>query len=408
MADCSSDATTQPDGVYSQAGAPNSKFDESRIIPHIDASNGDLAALSEAAWDALNQANTIDMRLFRMGNSPVRIELNDEEMSMAAPLTEDRMRHELARAAIWFKPGKNNIEIRCAPPVSVVKDALATPNMPLPILFRITRTPLIAPDGEVCSAPGYSPITKSFYEPTSGFELPPVSQTPEPGEISAARVILLDELLGDFPFDQPADQAHALAILLLAFARPMINGPTPLHLIEKPAPGTGASLLVDAITTVANGHAGHTMTEGRDEDEWRKRITAFLLSGRSVCVIDNLRRRLDNAALAAAITAPIWEDRLLGRSQMVHIKVTCSWIATGNNPMLSNELARRTIPIRLDARTDQPWRRTEFRHPDLVNWVKKERGQLVWSALTLCRAWVAAGRPNVRGLMTRPPRFEHL
>src|SRR3712207_8294493 len=58
-------------------------------------------------------------------------------------------------------------------------------------------------------------------------------------------------------------------------------------------------------------------TEGRDEDEWRKRITAKLATGSPVLLIDNLRRPLDSAAVAAAITATRWEDRLLGVSQIV-------------------------------------------------------------------------------------------
>ena len=87
---------------------------------------------------------------------------------------------------------------------------------------------------------------------------------------------LLDDLLGDFPFIGEAERAHALALLLLSFVRPMISGPTPLHLIEKPAPGTGATLMVDAISIVATGTSASVMVEGRDEDEWRKRLTAKL------------------------------------------------------------------------------------------------------------------------------------
>ena len=67
-----------------------------------------------------------------------------------------------------------------------------------------------------------------------------------------------------------------MALLLLGFLRGMIDGPTPLHLIEKPTPGTGATLMVDAIATILTGAGASVMTEGRDEDEWRKRITAKL------------------------------------------------------------------------------------------------------------------------------------
>ena len=79
---------------------------------------------------------------------------------------------------------------------------------------------------------------------------------------------------------------------------------------------------------------------------------------------------------------------------MVRLPIRCMWIATGNNPAFSNEMARRLVRIRLDARVDQPSRRESFRHPDLMGWVRANRGKLVAACLTLCQAWVAAGRPR--------------
>ena len=70
------------------------------------------------------------------------------------------------------------------------------------------------------------------------------------------------------------------------------------------------------------------------------------------------------------------------------------WIATGNNPEFSNEMARRLVRIRLDAHVERPWQRAEFRHPDLNTWVRANRSRLVAACLTLCQAWIAAGRPR--------------
>ena len=56
-------------------------------------------------------------------------------------------------------------------------------------------------------------------------------------------------------------------------------------------------------------------------------------------------------------------------------------------------MVRRIARIRLDARSDQPWRREGFRHPDLMIWVRANRARLVAACLTLCQAWASAGRP---------------
>ena len=185
-----------------------------------------------------------------------------------------------------------------------------------------------------------------------------------------------------------------MGLLLLPFVRPMIDGATPLHIIEKPTPGTGASLLVDVLMYPATGRPAVAMTEGRSEDEWRKRLTALLLSSPPVVFVDNLRRRLDSSALAAAITAPVWGDRILGKSETVHIPIRCAWVATGNNPALSDEMTRRAIRIRLDAKQDRPWLREGFKHANLREWAKENRADLVWAGLTLAQNWIAVGRPK--------------
>jgi hypothetical protein len=69
------------------------------------------------------------------------------------------------------------------------------------------------------------------------------------------------------------------------------------------------------------------------------------------------------------------------------------WMMTANNPHLDLELTRRCIRVRIDPRLDRPWKRTEFRHPDLVRWVKANRGSLVHAVLTLVLGWIATGRP---------------
>jgi hypothetical protein len=78
---------------------------------------------------------------------------------------------------------------------------------------------------------------------------------------------------------------------------------------------------------------------------------------------------------------------------MARMPIRCVWIATGNNPEFSNEMARRIVRIRLDAHIERPWQRDGFRHPDLITWVRANRPRIVAACLTLCQAWIAAGKP---------------
>ena len=362
-------------------------------LPRHRSDEGDLSRAGNRAWSLILASNRQPW-LFRTGGLLSWVVPDDRGQLVAAPVTDERLRYMLARLAVWQKINRNSELVPAPPPTGLVKSLLATPDPALPVLAGIVNTPVFGGDGTLLTEPGYHEKAQLLYHPAPGFELPPIPERPSAEDVAKARTLLLDDLLGDFPFVSEAERAHALSLLLLGFIRAMVDGPTPLHVIEKPTPGTGATLMVDAIATVLTGIGASVMTEGRDEEEWRKRLTAKLRQIPSLVLIDNLRHPLDSSALAAALTAPHWEDRILGASEMTRLPVRCVWIATGNNPEFSNEMARRIVRIRLDAHIDQPWRRDGFRHPDLMSWVSANRARLVAACLTLIRAWIAAGRPH--------------
>jgi hypothetical protein len=136
------------------------------------------------------------------------------------------------------------------------------------------------------------------------------------------------------------------------------------------------------------------ITEAKDDDEWRKRITSVLRRSPSVVLIDNVSRKVSSPSLAAVLTQTYWEDRILGQSETIRLPNRAAWVVTANNPTFSIEIARRSIRIRLDAKMQQPWLRSHFRRPNLREFVITHRGQVVWAHLVLCQAWIAAGTPK--------------
>lgn len=223
----------------------------------------------------------------------------------------------------------------------------------------------------------------------------PVPASPTDDDVARARALFFDELLVDFPFVDASDKAHMLAALLLPFARRLVEGTTPIHLVEAPAAGTGKGLLVSVLFVLATGKSAEAGTLPREEDEVRKKLTSELLAGRPILALDNAdpKHRVDSAALAAATTTEFWVDRLLGQTRSMTLANRAVWMLTGNNVRLSTELARRCVRIRIDAGTDRPWRRAAFKHPDLLRWLRQERGAVIHAALTLIQNWLAKGRP---------------
>ena len=273
-----------------------------RVRKRIDAKQQDLAIVSAEAWRALQDSNEPPY-LFVFVGAPIRlVERGADDVALEV-LTVDKFRYELARVADWVVNTSHG-RTSAMPPKDVVHDMLAHPAHPLPELSRITHSPVFVPGPRLLNVPGYDPESQTYYaQPACLVDLE-VPSRPSRDAVTSARRFLLEELLGDFPLVADSDRAHALCLQVLPFVRPVIDGATPLHLVEKPKERTGAGLLVDILLFPATGGSTAVMTLGTQENETRRTLTARLASSPAAILIDNATD-LQSAALAAAITAPV-------------------------------------------------------------------------------------------------------
>lgn len=345
----------------------------------------DVVADTVAALQQTNEPPTLFMR----GDELVRV---PEDGAHAEPLTVAALRVLMDQAAdfVKIKETEDGEEIRPArPPRDVAESMLAIPPKDaFPKLAGIRSHPVFLPGGRLLARDGYD------HESGLLMRLRGLDGIRDDMSVDEALRWLLDELLMDFPFDDEAGRAHALALLLEPFVRTLIDGPTPLYLIDAPLRGSGKGLLAAVCCLVATGQRADVMTLVRsDPEEHEKRITALLLAGAQWVLLDNVET-LASGPLAAVLTTTRWRGRRLGKSEMVDLPNDATWVATGNNVHLSDEIARRTIPIRLDPGVELPEYRTGFRHPDLLAWAMANRAQLVSACVSLVRAWLDAGRPE--------------
>jgi putative DNA primase/helicase len=363
----------------------------------IEGNKRQLRHVTDDALAAIHAGNT-PPRIFQRGGLLTRVRIRAEDGAPSLePLVDAALRGVLARFANWIKVRDTNdgqiIEDE-APPIEVVKDLAALPAWDqIPIIEGVIECPVFARDGTLVQTAGYHANARLWYQPAAGLQLDPVPEAPTRAEILWARDFLLVELLGDFPFKDEASRAHAVAAAILPFVRQLIDGPTPLHLLDAPVEGTGKTLLASAISLVSTGRDAETIPEADSDEEWRKRLTAILIEAPRFILLDNLNRTLDSGALAAALTTNFWKDRLLGHSKTVNLPNCAVWMASGNNTVLSREMIRRTLWCRLDAKVDAPWERMSFRHRNLLGWAKANRGKLITAVLTICQGWISAARP---------------
>ncbi|MBZ5622141.1 MAG: hypothetical protein LAQ69_25945 [Acidobacteriia bacterium] len=380
--------------------SPQDQAESAAALPRIQVNNRQLRDVVAESWTAVHRANQPGAAVFP--NTPYvfrrgehLVFLADRETAIEIEqMSEAAVFGLIARVADWYR-ATDETAVDAIPLKEAARDMLAYIDPGLPQLNAVIRTPVFGCDGSLIAAPGYHQKDRVWVDADSTLQLGRLSNTPTAEEIRAARELFCDEMLVDFPFTDLSDRAHAVAAILLPFVRRMIEGPTPLHLIEAPSVGSGKGLLANVVAIVTTGANCESRTLPEDDDEIRKMITAELLKARPIVLLDNAddRKKLHSPSLASVLTAVRWTDRVLGESRMASLPNQGLWMMTANNPHLDLELTRRCIRVRIDPRLDRPWKRTEFRHPDLVRWVKANRGSLVHAILTLVLGWIATGRP---------------
>ncbi|MCO5102428.1 MAG: hypothetical protein M9919_00335 [Burkholderiaceae bacterium] len=256
-------------------------------------------------------------------------------------------------------------------------------------LTAVTTAPTLRPDGSVLDEPGHDPATGLMYVTSEAYPLTvPSAPTVEQALDALAKLWHPIRL---FPFADKVAVGVTLAAMLAACLRPAL--PTcPATGFDAPAAGTGKTLLAKCIGALATGGDVAVLPPTNEEDECRKRLFAALRGGSKVLLWDNVREPLGNSVIDSFLTSSLFADRVLGVSENVELPNRALFLVSGNNLVLTGDTHRRILLARLDAQIETPFKR-EFEFDPLAE-VCNNRQALVVAALTIVRAYIAAGRPK--------------
>jgi putative DNA primase/helicase len=145
----------------------------------------------------------------------------------------------------------------------------------LPKLVAITTCPVLRPDGTVLRQPGLDDRTGILFDPR-GVDYPQVPEAPTRDDALVA-LAELKSLISEFPFVDGPSRSVALSGLLTSVSRPAL-ATAPMHAFDAPAAGAGKSKLADCCAVIATGHECPVISQGSDEVEREKRLSAALIA----------------------------------------------------------------------------------------------------------------------------------
>lgn len=358
-------------------------------------------------WKAVDQSETLLMKanpyaIFQQGKRLVRIlrtttkgMQGDEETSVG--LTEIRTGYLLDllnRKLTFLQPTQEGLKAVDPPAKIATRYLEKSGHWHINTLSGLIYAPTLRPDGLMLERPGYDEKSGIFYANTGErFSRLRKDLTKESAESALKR---LRYPLRDFPFVKDEDRSVVLAAILTALIRQSVNT-APLFGFTAPVAGSGKTLLANIVSIIATGKQAVVTPHGSDKEEERKQLFSKLLQGKPVFLIDNVERPISSDVLCAILTAPgkTYEDRILGRSEIVEVPTNITFLATGNNLTFQGDMTRRALLCTIDPRCECPEARENFRiRGRLEDHVLQHRERYVRAGLTILKAYVKAGKPK--------------
>ena len=405
----------------SATGAPSAQGGQppqsSGILPAIFPGAGQLRDVVAEAWAALEAHNNrgANPELFIRGRQILRVVPSKNQGLQVVDAGVEHLCNVLKDAADWLRISPDGSEQAARPDLGVLTDMVTAPSLRLPELTTMLGAPVVGRSGQIIDRPRYHPAEKVWLDMPRG-AMEPVPEKPTQADVDAAKHLVLDQLLADFPFWVEADKANAVAFLLTGFLQPFINDHTPLHAISANRPRIGKTELAKVQSELLLGSPLSTATYDTDDKEMHKAIlTRFFHGGAPLYVLDNVaeeagdhrgrhieRLKVRSPVLNQVLTTGCMEGRIITSKAYPKLNLlNVTWAMTGNNLQLDDELSARSTRIHLmrfgaggDYVPPGGWKLPV----DPNEWARRNRWRIVRALLVLVQSWLAAGQPTWAGL----------
>ncbi|MXO74811.1 hypothetical protein GRI40_06200 [Altererythrobacter aerius] len=359
---------------------------EARNKPRIRLVAGELHAITEAAEEVL----AADGQYYSASGVIVRVQSNGWHVG-TQDMDEAELTMALSAACDWEKRDSNKERwVTCDPsPRHIAMLCRSRRRQRLLPLKGLARQPFFRPsDRQLVATPGYDPVSQVY----GVFDAAKYTRA-QPTETNAQ--LAMDRtrnLLREFHFATPADEAAAVSAIFTAVLRPTL-GLAPAFHVRAPSSGTGKSLLCGVISKYAGPGHGLMMSYPQSAEEATKSVLASLLTSPAVILFDDMDGDWKPyGPINRMLTSESTTDRVLGASKMATVNTCTLVLGSGNNTGPVGDLLRRVLVIKLDARSASP--ATLEYEGDPIAAIEANREAFVADVLLVVEAWQAAGSPK--------------
>jgi hypothetical protein len=286
-------------------------------------------------------------------------------------------------------------------PTAYVRHYLQRHDGVLPQAVAISTLPLVLDDGRLLAPVGLDRERGIIFKvPHQLHNILPRREECTEGAVRKAMRFLCDDWLVDVATDFTGKCIHIAAALTM-IERSLLPE-RPCFFVTAGKSRGGKTTLLKMMVMAVTGQLAAAAAWSSDENERRKALLGYLLSGVAYILWDNIPRgeRLSCPHVERSCTTSYYIDRRLGVSEVVTAAASTLHLFTGNNIGARGDLASRSLELRIDVDRPDPENR-EFKHPDPIGWTEHNRSEILAALYT-----IMLGNPALKSDAAGGTRFK--
>lgn len=265
----------------------------------------------------------------------------------------------------------------------------------LPPIKVVTSWPYLKSDGgKLKACTSYDPETGIF----------PRGECPDIPLADA--VAMLRDLLSEFHFPSPADEARAFAAMItpaLCNSNLIHGGRVPITIVEANDSQAGKGLITKICSALYGQQvATYQKHSGKGLGGTKESFDNHVLAGRPFISMDNVRGKIDEDYLESFLTEDRYDARRMRENPISIDPSRYCLFVTSNQAEMTSDLANRCNIIKIQKAPAG----TRFRRSpeELLRLIRSQQARYFGAIAALMREWISQGSPT-SGLITRDANF---